>query len=333
MNRRRAILSFTALGMTAFSPLRSHAQERRNKLIGILSPQPPQPPARAQRSLERFAKLGWKMNENLAFERPVGDEEKLDAMAAGLVGKRVDLIWAFGPEAAVAAARATKTIPIVFWGVALPVELELVNSIARPGTNCTGVAFFTGAELFAKQLEFLKLAVPSARRVSWLSIPSASRTVSGGNAQPLYTKLIDAAAQDLNLELRRHFVAKESDFEQAFAEIRAWRPDALGAPGTALTWRNRTLITEFAERTRLPAAYSQPEFTEAGGLLSYGADTGETILRTIDYIDRVFRGARPADLAVELPSKYELLLNLKTAKALGIAFPQPLLARADRIVE
>ncbi len=332
MKRRDALITLASIGALPGALCAQATKAAGTKLVGILSPNPPQPPDRTRPMFERFAKLGWVLGKNLAFERPTGREAELDEMASSLVRNRVDAIWAIGPEAAVAAARAAREIPIVFWGVALPRELGLIESLARPGRNVTGVAFFTGPELFSKQMEFLKLVAPRATRLAWLSTPSASRTVSGEFVEAVF-RLVDRTAASLGLEFQRHFVQREEDFPAAFEAITAARAQSLGVSGTALTWRNRALVAQFANRARLPSAFNQPEFVEAGGLFSYGADTQETIYQTIQYIDRVLRGARPAELPVELPSKYELVLNLRTASALGLQFPQSVLVRADRVIE
>jgi len=333
MKRRDSLIALAALG-ASLTGLRADAQATKpaaTKLIGILSPNPPQPPERARPVFERFASFGWVLGKNMGVERPLGQEADLEEMAASLVRKQVDVIWAIGPEAAVTAARATREIPIIFWGVALPLELGVIDSLARPGKNATGVAFFTGPELFSKQLELLKSVAPGAQRLAWISTPSAARAVSGKDVSSF--RIVDDAARTLGFDLRRHVVQKTEDFDGVFADITASQAQAIGVPGTALTWRNRALITEFANRSRLPSAFNQPEFVEDGGLFSYGADTLETVYQAIQYIDRVLRGARPAELPVELPSKYELVLNLKTAAALGLKFPQSVLLRADRVIE
>ena len=334
MNRRDSLIALASLG-ASLAAGRTDAQASKpagTKIIGMLSPNPPQPPERARPVFERFAKLGWVLGKNMVLERPLGQEDQLQEMAASLVRKQVDVIWTFGPEAAVAAVQATREIPIVFWGVAMPLELGVTDSLARPGKNATGVAFFTGPELYSKQLELLKIVAPSAQRLAWISTPSAARTVSGEMVD-LSFRVVDDAARMLGFELRRHIVQKTEDFDAAFAGISASGAQAIGVPGTTLTWRNRALITKFAGRSRLPSAFNQPEFVEDGGLFSYGADTRETVYQTIQYIDRVLRGARPGELPVELPSKYELVLNLKTAAALSLKFPQSVLLRADRVIE
>ncbi len=261
-----------------------------------------------------------------------GREDRLPELAEELVRKRVDVIWALGPEAAVAAARATKTIPIVFWGVGYPVEQGLIDSYARPGRNVTGMAFFTGAELATKVLQLLSEIAPGARRVAAIVTPSAISTVKGdqyvGGAP-----VIESAAKSLGFEYRAHRVAKREDFDSVFAAILDSRAQALVTYGTTTTFRERQRIVDFANRNRLPSAFNQREFVEAGGLLSYGADTRETIFQSMLYLDRILRGARPADLPVELPSRYDLAINLKTAQSLGLTIPQSILVRVDHVIQ
>ncbi len=196
MNRRDSLIALASLGSSLVAR-RTDAQAPKpagTKIVGMLSPNPPQPPERARPVFERFATLGWIPGKNLAFERPLGQEDQLEEMAANLVRKQVDIIWAIGPEAAVAAVRATREIPIVFWGVAMPLELGVTDSLARPGNNATGVAFFTGPELYSKQLELLKIIAPGAQRLAWISQPSAARAVSG-EIVDLSMRMVDDAAR------------------------------------------------------------------------------------------------------------------------------------------
>ena len=333
VDRRRFLIT---VGGTLVAPF-VHAQkpvERRT--LGILSPHPKPPPEEVARSpfFARLRQLGWSEPHNLMVERPdhPGRETALPVMAEELVRKRVDVIWTLGPEAAVAAARATGTIPIVFWGVAYPVEQGLIDSYARPGRNVTGTAFFTGPELTTKVLESFREIAPGVRRIAAIRTPSAVSTVKGGSYEESLS-VIEAAARTLGFDYRPFTVAKLEDFESVFAAILDSKAQGLMTYGTTTTFRERQRIADFANRNRLPSAYNQVEFVEAGGLFSYGANTLETILHTLSYVDKIFRGARPADLPVERPSKYELVVNLKTAAALGLKIPHVILLRADRIIQ
>jgi len=220
----------------------------------------------------------------------------------------------------------------VFWGVAYPIEQGLVDSYGRPGRNVTGIAFVTGPELSGKVLEYLKEIAPAARRLATISTPSAREAVTGGHV-PGASPVMRAAAKKLRMEYREHDIARVEGFEQVFAGILESRADALFVPGSTLTYRERTRFVDFANRNRLPSAFNQREFVEAGGLFSYGIDSGETGQQTLAYVDKILRGAKPADLPVELPSKYELVINRKTEKALGLTIPPTVLARADRVIE
>lgn len=278
--------------------------------------------------------LGWREGRNLRIERGFGTgrEDQLPALAAELVRKRVEVILAIGPEAAVAAARATTTIPIVFWGVAMPVEQGLIDSFARPGRNVTGMAWSAGTEVAAKKLEVLKELVPGAKRVAWIESPSAMHTVSGRQLEEPRVD-IRQAGRRLSLDLREIVVRQPEDFDAAFARIREMKAHAVATRATHLTWRERKRIAEFALRYRLPSAHGEHDSVEAGGLLSYSINWRLSVPPTLAYVDRILRGARAADLPVEQPSKYDLVINMKTATALGITVPRAMLPRADRVIE
>jgi putative ABC transport system substrate-binding protein len=333
MDRRRFV---ALLGGTLAVPFARAQTPKRLPILGVLTPHPRETPEQRTRSpiRARLVQLGWVPGETIEMVSPDGEgkEDRLPAMAEELVRKRADVIWAIGPEAAVAAARATQTIPIVFWGVGYPVEQGLVDSYARPGRNVTGIAFVTGVEISTKVLEYLRQIAPSAKRVAQIATPSAVTHVKGKQflgARPSN----QMAAQKLGMEYRVHEIARVEDFDVVFAAILESRAQALFVPGTTLTFRERKRIAEFANRNRLPSAFNQREFVEAGGLFSYGIDSMETVLQTLGYVDKILRGARPADLPVEMPSKYELVINKKTADALGIKVPQSVLLRADRVIE
>nr|WP_246312582.1 ABC transporter substrate-binding protein [Aquabacterium terrae] len=282
---------------------------------------------------QRLAELGWNEGANVVIRqaRAEGHEERLPALAAELVREQVDLILTQGPEAAVAAARATKTIPIVFWGVTLPAELGLVASLARPGGNVTGVAWNAGGEVqAAKTLELLRQMAPAARRVATIFHRASTTTVTG----PAYTyPAFGKAAESLGLILDPHGVRDDSELDAVFAAITAAHADALAVITSPLTARNRQRIAEFASRQRLPSAFDHRAFVEAGGLVSYGPDGLAIVRRSIDYVDRILRGARPRDLPVELPTRFELVVNAKTARALGLTVPRGLLLQADEVID
>jgi putative ABC transport system substrate-binding protein len=333
MDRRRFIAT---LGGALALPSFAIAQKPdRLPVVGLLSPQPTPTPEQWANTpfAKRLRELGWIEGKNVVVvqARGEGRPDRMPALAAELVRKRADVILALAPEAAVAAARATKAIPIVFWGVGSPVELGLVTSFARPAGNITGVAWNAAGEVqVAKTLEFLKQIAPSARRLASIWDPTVSHTVSGTEyAYPGF----EVAAKSLGYELRSHEVKRDEDLDSAFAAILEWRAEALVIPAMPFTGRNRQRIVEFANRNRLPSAFDLRFFVEAGGLVSYGPDMPETQRRAVDYVDRILRGARPGDLPVELPSRFELAVNLRTARALGLTVPQAVLLRADRVIE
>ena len=276
--------------------------------------------------------LGWLEGRSLRVEHRYaeGDETRLPALAVELVQRRVDVLWALGPEAAVAAAQATKTIPIVFWAINYPVELGLAESFSRPGRNVTGIAFFAGVGVSTKIFEFLRELAPAVQRVAGLASLTALRTVSGEQFSGSLP-VIESAARSMSLQYRLHNVRTPPEFDAAFASILEWRADALIAWATPATSRETARLVDFTRRHRLPCAVQLKEQVRQGALLSYGPDIPGTLRQSAAYVDRVLRGARAADLPIELPSKYELTINIKTAKALGLDVKPSFLARADEV--
>jgi putative tryptophan/tyrosine transport system substrate-binding protein len=339
MNRRDAVNALLALGSAA-GPMGVRAQSTpsgQSKTLGILT-------LASHQLAERFwlpglrAKLkalGWIEGQNLVIESAFADAkvERLAGLAEELVRKRVDVILAYPDLPAIAAARATRTIPIVFVNASWPVEQGLIESYGRPGRNVTGVATYTGIEVSAKRLEFLKAVAPTATRLSWILSSAAEQTVDGAGFD--LRPLLSQAARGLGYEVRYHFVQRGDDLDPVFAEILASRAQALSVAGNQAIFEARERIAAFALSNRLPTAAAGLWLTEAGCLLSYSAEGGgfAAIPRSLEYVDRIFRGARPADLPVEQPSNYELVLNLKTAKALGLQVPQAVLLRAGRLIE
>jgi putative ABC transport system substrate-binding protein len=331
ISRRR----FLAAAGLVLGPLAARAQKpSRRPTVGILNPHAPPPAPDLEKSplRVRMRELGWVDGETVDFVPAFGfgSEDRLPELAAELVRRNVDVIWAMGPEAAVAAARATRDIPIVFWGVAYPVEQELIDSVGRPGRNATGVAWYSNPEVDGKRLELLREIAPKAKRLAFLNVPTAAHKVSGGRAD--FPSSTNIAASRLGYEVQAFPVARREDFDGAFRGILDWGAQAMTVAGTALTVRERIGIVRFASQHRLPSAYTLRSFVEAGGLVSYAIDWRPTFAQTGDYIDRILRGAKPGDLPVTLPTGYEVAVNLKAAAALGLTIPESVLLRADWII-
>ena len=335
MKRRRAILAGAAL---AAAPLVRAQQPGAARTLGILSFGTPRTSEEIASSPfgEKLAALGWEHGRNLRFElaHAAGKLERLPELAAGLVRKNVDAIWVVSPPAAVAAARATRSIPIVFVRVVWPVELGLAESFARPGGNVTGVASIADPAILAKPVEFLREVVPGLKRVTTIA-PGAAiyQTVSGGTFTPTVDPRLLAIMDRLGIAIRRHLVAMAAEVDAALEEARVSRADGLFVTSSPLIFAQANRITEFALRHRLPSAFIEGHFVEAGGLLSYGSSVWGTIFQSLDYLDKILRGAQPAELPIQLPTQMELVVNLGSARALGLAVPGSLLLRADRVIE
>jgi putative ABC transport system substrate-binding protein len=271
--------------------------------------------------------LGWVEGQNFIFERRYseGRNERHAAHAAELLRLQPDLIIAVGTPAALAAKAATTTIPIVFVSVADPVGAGLVKSLARPGGNITGIAL-TGPEVVGKHVELLKEAIPSLSRVGVLINSAFSFHVA---ARPV----VEAAAQNLGLRLTYAEVRAAEDIDGAFAEISREKLVAVLILPQPLAFTNRARLAQLALAHRVATMVSWREAAEAGALMAYAAPIVELIRREPYFIDRILRGAKPADLPVEQTTKFELTINLKTAKALGLTIPPPLLQRADQVID
>lgn len=273
---------------------------------------------------------GYVEGQNIVIEYRTaeGRIERFPDLARELVGLKVDLIVAGATPTARGARQATRTIPIVAFAMGDPVGDGLVESLARPGGNVTGSTFL-GPQLVPKRLELLKEMLPRLTRVAVLWHPGAfaDRTTTE------MWKDTDVAAQTLALQLQRVGARSGGDLDGAFARMAKERADAvLVFPSTMLFNERRPLVT-LAAKHRLPAMFNAREFVELGGLIGYGAGLADLIRRSAVYVDKILKGARPADLPVEQPTKFELSINLKAAKALGLAVPKALLARADHVIE
>jgi putative ABC transport system substrate-binding protein len=271
--------------------------------------------------------LGYVEGRNLVVERrwAGGDPERLPVLARELLQAKVDVIVTVGAQATRAVSQATSTVPIVMYGNLDPVALGLVSSLARPGGNVTGVLIAPGGTLAAKRLELLKLAVPRATRFAFLA--PASYPAFRAQVQETLT-----AAAALGIELRVTEV-RDGDYAGAFAAIAAQRPGGLLVGAHTYFVRDRAQIIDLAARHRLPAMYEWREQVEDGGLMAYSTSLNGLYRRVASYVDRILKGARPGDMPLEQPTKFELVINQKTAKALGLTIPQSLLLRADEVIQ
>jgi putative ABC transport system substrate-binding protein len=326
-NRRKLIIALGAGALTV--PLGSLAQQRSTKSyrIGWLSPTSPlSGKAELDALREGLRGLGYVEGRNLTIETrwADGNAAALPALARSLVDLKVDIICAAGTQASLVAKQATTTMPIVFGSAAFPDQTGLVASLARPGGNVTGVAFM-GPE-YGKRLELLREVSPSLARVALLYNDSNPASI-------LALKETQLWANRLGVALEPHGVHSQEDFEKVFAAIARNRPGALMTTADLLIRSRRKEIAEFVAEHRLLSVYPDGDFVEAGGLLSYGMSTLDMYRQAAVYIDRILKGARPADLAVEQPIKFKMTINLKAAKELGITIPQSLLVRADEVIQ
>jgi putative tryptophan/tyrosine transport system substrate-binding protein len=278
--------------------------------------------------LRRLAELGFVEGKNIAFEYRSADNklDRLPALVDELVRLNVDVLLTSATPATIAAKNATKTIPIVFIQLALdPVTAGFVDSLARPGGNITGLTNIA-AELAGKRLEILKETVSKLSRVALMWEPR-----NAGSAQTW--KESQLPAKELGLQLHSMEVSSADQFEGAFKEAIKARSGALAVTPMVLASNHRKEIVELAAKSRLPAVYYRDNFVESGGLMSYGADLADHFRRAADFIEKILKGSKPADLPVEQPTKFEFVINLKTAKQIGLTIPQSVLYRADKVIK
>jgi putative tryptophan/tyrosine transport system substrate-binding protein len=276
---------------------------------------------------EAMERLGWIEGRNLAVERRVTgeDPERRKTAAAELIAANPDVIVAAGMIDALPVHAKTHMIPIVVIGGTDLVEAGLADSLARPGGNVTGIVVL-GGELDGKRLELLRELMPAATRISVLAYAGSPRSI------PRFIA-VEALARPLGMRVAMRPVSNLGEFDAAFAAIAADRDQAILVQGSPLANENQSRIVALAAQYRLPAVYDFPGFVEIGGLLFYGQLWRENFERAASLVDKVLRGAKPADLPVEQPTKFELVINLKTAKALGLTVPPSILARADEVIE
>jgi putative tryptophan/tyrosine transport system substrate-binding protein len=329
MMDRRAFI--TMVGSILAAPLAGEAQQA-GKLyrIGLLGGSPPNSPG-GRRAWEGFfqglRELGYVEGQNILVEgRWYGERtDRLPALAGELIRLKVDVIVAGAAPAPEAARRATSTIPIVMANHSDPVGSGLVASLARPGRNVTGMSTLS-PELIGKRLQLFKEAIPGISRVAVLSNPTIP-------SQALELKEAKVAAGLLKVQLQLLEARAPGDFAGAFSAMTKERADGVIIITSAMFYAERTRIAKLAAESRVPTIYAVKEFVEAGGLMTYGIDVHESFRRAAGYVDKILKGAKPADLPVEQPTKFELVINLKTAKALGLTIPQTLLLRADQVIE
>jgi putative ABC transport system substrate-binding protein len=269
--------------------------------------------------------LGYVDGQNIAIEYyyAEGRPERFPALAADLVRQKPDVVFVLGGDAAPFVSRATQTIPIVYSMSADPVKLGLAASVARPGGNATGVTFLSD-ELAAKRLEILKEAVPRISRVGFLWNPDHPDNEMDGARR---------AASAHGIELHQMEMRGVGDLERAFNAATQANVDAMYVVSSRHTVANIRRIVDFTARNRLPLAGGWGAWVQAGGLLSYGPNVGDMVRHAVGYVDKILKGAKPGELPVQQPTRFELLINLKTAKALGLAIPESFLLRADKIIE
>ncbi len=320
------LVAALSLGLLA-APLTADAQQAGKVYrIGYLGNSPTPPPL-WEAFLRGLRDLGWVEGQNIVIERrnAEGRYERLPDLAADLVRLRVDIIVASGSPAPLAAKRATSTIPIVMTNAGDPVGSGLVTSLGRPGGNVTGLSLLTPA-LVGKQLELLKEVVPKVNRAAVLTNP-------GHSASARMLTEAEAAMRPLGLQLQVLDARGPGEFEAAFSAMTRGRAGALLILADPMFFGERKRLADLAARSRLPAVSGLREFADAGILMAYGASLSDLFRRAATFVDKILKGAEPAALPVEQPTTFELVINLKTAKALGVTIPQSLLLRADQVLE
>jgi len=320
--KRREFMSLLG-GAAAAWPLAARAQQpARMPRIGIIDDEPDWDNFR-----QGLRNLGYVENENLAIEYRTaeGKPDRLVQAARELVSLPVNVIVVVGSTAARAARQATSTIPIVMIAIGDPVRAGFAMSLARPGGNMTGNSALA-PDLIGKRLEILKECVPTVARVAFLWNPDNDSNLA-------FLEELIIAVPGLGLQLISVPIRNADEFEGAFATMMQRRPNALVMSGDALLRRHMSKIIDFAAKNRLPDMYQAKEYVAAGGLISYSPNLSQLFRQGAVYVHRILQGAKPADLPIEQPTRFELIINLKSARALGITVPLPLLGRADEVIE
>jgi putative tryptophan/tyrosine transport system substrate-binding protein len=329
---RRGFMAVLAGGILA-APLASEAQQAAKVArLGYLVPSLAASPHNHEAFRQGLRDLGYVEGRNVVIEYrdAEGKFERLPALAAELVALKVDVIVAaLGTLSTLAAKQATRTLPIVFVAAVDPVTSGLVTSLARPGGNVTGLSLLA-PELVGKRLEQLTQAVAGVSRVAVLWHPGGGLRERTENDM---LKAADVAARALGVRLQVVEARGPADIDRAFSDMTRARAGALTVLPSAMFNVERRRLVDLAAKNRLPAVYPQREYVDAGGLMSYGPNFADLFRRAASYVDKILKGAKPGDLPVEQPTKFELVINLKTAKALGLTIPESVLGRADEIIQ
>jgi putative tryptophan/tyrosine transport system substrate-binding protein len=321
--KRREFIGLVG-GAVAWPLTASAQQQGKIVTIGILAIEPWPPIDTFRRALHD---LGYIEGKNVSFEYRYakGDNERLPELANDLVGLNVDVILTWGTDAALAAKQATTTIPIVMGTIGDPLGIGIVTNLAHPGGNVTGFSSRT-AELEAKRLQLLKELVPGLSRVAILFNPT-------NHYMPLALQSAQRGAQTLDVTLAMNEVHDTTTLDAAFVTLTKDRPDALMIPADTFLVSQRNRIAHFAIENKLPSIYSFREYIEAGGLIAYTPNYYDLFRRAASYVDKILKGTKPGELPIEQPTRFLLLVNLKTARALGLTMPPRLLARVDKVIE
>jgi putative ABC transport system substrate-binding protein len=329
VDRRRFLL--TSLAVTLAAPLAAKGQQAAKVArIGYLHPNLAASPHLTEAFRHGLRDSGYVEGRNVVIEYRDGEGrfERLPALAAELVALPVDVIVASGTLAALAAKHATSSIPIVFSTVGDPVTDGLVTSLARPGGKITGLSNLT-PELVVKDLELLKEAIPGVSQVAILWQPSGFVERTRKDVR----KRTDVAGRALGMRLRFVEAGGPEDFDGAFSDIVRARAGGVIVVTTAMFVQQRRRLVDLAAKIRVPAVYGSRESVDVGGLMSYGPNFADSFQRAATYVDKILKGAKPADLPIEQPTKFDLVINLKTAKALGLTIPPSVPHRADQVIE
>jgi putative ABC transport system substrate-binding protein len=327
--RRRELIAL--VGGAIACPMGVRAQQQAGKVprIGYLrATSPYDRPPLLDAFRQGLRELGWVEGQNIVIDYRFaeGRLDRLPDLAAELVRLKVEIIVSLGTQGVTAAKNATETIPIVMIAVRDPVGIGLIASLARPGGNLTGLSGYAGLESIAKQLELLKETVPKMRSVAILSNPANAY-------HQLAIREVNVAARSLGVQLQFLEARDPNEFDGAFAAMAKERVGALLVLSDVIFNSHGTRLADLAARSRLPAAYAVRESVEAGGLMSYGPSFLDFYRQAATFVDKILKGAKPADLPVEQPTKFELVINLKAAKALGLEVPPLLIAQADELIE